>query len=421
MSAAPQVPADRSGSGFDAAAVRAQFPIFANAPSGGPPLHYLDSGATSQTPQPVIDAVAGFEATARANVRRGAHRLAEAATVAYEDARAAVARYVNAATPGEVVFTGGTTAAINLLAWSLGQTLAPGDEVVISELEHHSNIVPWQQLRDRAGIVLKALPVADDGRIDLAALERVVTSRTRLIAVAHCSNVTGALVDVARLVEAARAVGALVFLDGAQRAPHGPFDVQALGVDFYCFSGHKAYGPTGVGVLWGRAELLDRLPPFHTGGSMIGRVTLAETTWANPPARFEAGTPPIAQAVGLAAALDWASGLDWGAALDHELRLTDRLLRGLGAVPGVRILGPEGLQGRLGVVSFDVEGAHAHDVCQILDSHGVALRGGHHCAQPLMDRFGMVATSRASLAPYNTDADIDALLAGLDEAIAILR
>lgn len=415
MSAAPRPAA------FDADAVRAQFPIFSTAPADGPPLHYLDSGATSQTPRAVIDAVARFEAHGRANVRRGAHRLAETATIAYEDARATVARYLNAADPAEVVFTAGTTAAINLLAWSQGALLQPGDSVVISGLEHHSNIIPWQQLRDRVGIELRVLPVTDDGRIDLRALPQVVTGRCRLIALAHCSNVTGAVLDVAPVVAAARAVGALVCLDGAQRAPHGPLDVQALGVDFYCFSGHKTYGPTGIGVLWGRAALLDAMPPFQTGGSMIGRVTLERTQWADPPARFEAGTPPIAQAVGLAAALAWAAALDWPAALAHERRLTGRLLDGLAAVPGVRVLGPAGVQDRLGVVSFDAGAAHAHDVCQILDGRGVALRGGHHCAQPLMDRFGVVASSRASLAPYNTDADIDALLAGLDEALAILR
>ena len=395
----------------DAAALRAQFPILAPA-SDGRRIHYLDNAASAQSPLTVLDAVRRYETTQRANVHRGVHRLAEAATGAYEGARATVARWLNVATD-EIVFTSGATAAINLVAHGFGDALAAGDQIVISGIEHHANIVPWQMLRDRRGLRLDALPVTDEGRIDTAALGRVMTARCRLIAVTHCSNVTGAETDVAPIVAAARAVGAAVLLDGAQRVPHGPLDLAALGVDFYAFAGHKAFGPNGVGVLWGRRERLAAMAPFMGGGEMIRRVTLEATTWADPPQRFEAGTPPIGQAVGLAAAIDWMAGLDWPAATAHERALTERLLNGLGAIAGVRVLGPSGLQGRIGTVSFDVEGIHPHDVAQILDSLDVACRGGHHCAQPLMDRFDLPGTTRASLAPYNDAKDIDRLLEGI--------
>jgi cysteine desulfurase / selenocysteine lyase len=401
---------------FDVAAVRRQIPILAGPPDGRP-LHYLDNGATSQLPQPVLDALIEHETTRRANVLRGVHRLAEAATAAYEEARAEIGRYVGAGAPEEIVFTSGTTGAINLVAHSLGQSFKAGDEIVLSRLEHHSNIVPWQLLRDRAGVVLKALPATDDGRIDTDALATTVTKRTRLIAVTHVSNVTGAVTDVARIVEAARAAGARVLLDGAQGAPHGPFDVQALGVDFYAFSGHKMFAPNGVGVLWGKAAALDALPPFLGGGEMIRRVTLERTEYAAVPQRFEAGTPPIAQAVALAAAARWVKGLDPEALHAHLMRLTGRLLDGLGERRHVRIVGPRGLQARFPVVSFHVEGVHPHDICQIADEHGVALRGGHHCAQPFMDALDLPGTTRASLAPYNDDGDVDAFFRGLDDAL----
>lgn len=396
---------------FDAAATRGQFPILAD-----PTLHYLDNGATTQVPRAVLDAVAEHETTRRANVLRGVHRLAEAATAAYEAARAAMARFLGAADPYEIVFTSGTTGAINLVAHGFGNTLAPGDEIVVSVLEHHSNLVPWQMLRDRRGIVLKALPVTGDGRLDLDALDRTLTARTRLVAVTHVSNVTGAVTDVARVVAAARAVGAAVLLDGAQAAAHGPWDIPALGVDFYALSGHKMFAPNGVGVLWGRADRLAAMTPFMGGGQMIRKVTLERTTYADPPHRFEAGTPPIAQAVGLAAAARWIEALPREAAHAHLARLTGRLLDGLATRPRVRVLGPTGLQARMPVVSFDVAGIHPHDVCQVLDGHGVALRGGHHCAQPLMDHFDLAGTTRASLAVYNDDTDIDAFLTGLDDA-----
>jgi cysteine desulfurase/selenocysteine lyase len=395
--------------------LRDQFPILASDPG----LHYLDSGASSQSPAAVIDAVRRFETGQRANVHRGVHRLAEAATEAYEGARREVAQFFGAAAD-EIVFTSGTTAAINLVAHSFGDGLAPGDEILISEIEHHSNIVPWQMLRDRRDLVLKALPVTAEGRVDLAALDQLATRRTRLIALSHSSNVTGATLDVARVVAAARAVGAAVLLDGAQRVPHGPLDIAALGVDFYAFSGHKMYAPHGVGVLWGRRERLAALPPFLGGGSMIRSVSIARTEYAPPPARFEAGTPPISGAIGMGAACRWMAGLDWPSIVQEEMRLTGRLLDGLAQVPGVRVLGPLGLQQRIAVVSFALGEAHPHDVCQILDRHGVACRGGHHCAQPLMECFDLAGTTRASLAPYTEDADIDALLTGLEDARRVL-
>ena len=395
--------------------IKDQFPLLVSNPG----LHYVDSGASSQIPAAVLDAVRTFETTQRANVHRGVHRLAEAATAAYEGARDEIARFFSAVRE-EIVFTSGTTASINLVAHSFGNGLAAGDEIVISELEHHSNIVPWQMLRDRRGLVLKVLPVTEEGRIDLGALDRVLTKRTRLVALAHCSNVTGAVVDLACVVAAAKAVGAAVLVDGAQRVPHGPLDIPALGVDFYAFSGHKMYAPHGIGVLWGRRERLDAMPPFLGGGDMIRRVTLEATEYAPPPARFEAGTPNISGAIGLGAACAWMAGLDWSRVAQEELRLTGRLLDGLAAVPGVRVLGPLGLQQRIGVVSFAMGDTHPHDVAQILDRHGVACRGGHHCAQPLMDRFDLMGTTRATIAPYTEAADIDALLAGLDEARRVL-
>jgi len=395
----------------DPAALRAEFPLLA----ADPGLHYLDSAASAQTPRIVLDAVARHETTARANVHRGVHRLAEAATAAYEEARARVARYLNVPA-AEIVFASGATAAINLVAHSFCALLAPGDEILISELEHHSNIVPWQLAAERRGLVLTAVPVTADGRLDHAVLERLVGRRTKLIALTHASNVTGAVTDVARVVAAARSVGARVLLDGAQRAPHGPLDLPALGVDFYVFSGHKMFAPNGVGVLWARAELLAAMPPFLGGGEMIRRVTLAKTTYADPPARFEAGTPPIAQAVGLGAAAEWLAGLDWAAIAERELRLAGRLMDGVGSVRGARVVGPAGLQGRLPVISVALDGAHPHDVAQLLDARGVAVRGGHHCAQPLMDRLDLAGTTRASLALYSDDGDVDAFVDGLGEA-----
>jgi cysteine desulfurase / selenocysteine lyase len=403
---------------FDARAVRAEFPVFDHRPQG---FHYLDSAATGQICRAAADALLTFETQNRANVKRGIYPLAEAATEAFADARRAVADYLGVADADEVILTSGTTLGINLFAHAFGGRLVEGDAIVLSELEHHSNIVPWQLLRERTGATIRVLPVTQEGRLDLDRLEEVVTDRCKIIAVTHASNVTGALTDLGRIVAAAQAVGARVIVDGAQRAPHGPLDVQGLGVDAYAISGHKMFGPTGGGALWVRGELLADLPPFLGGGEMISRVTFARTEYARAPHRFEAGTPAIGAAIGMGAAACFLTSLNWRDATRHELGLTQRLLDGLSQVPQVRVIGPVGLQGRIGVVSFEAEGAHSHDICHLLGARGVCLRGGHHCAQPLMDRFGVVATARTSLAPYNDAADIDALLAGLDEVLAILR
>ena len=396
-------------SAFDASALKRQFPGLADAG-----LHYLDSAATAQMPDCVLDTLRRFEIEARANVHEGLHRRARLATEAYDGARKRVARFLNATAESEIIFTYGTTSAINLLASSFGGLLSRGDEILLSQLEHHSNLVPWQELAERQGVVLRFLPMTADGRLDLTALDSQLSMRCRLVALTHCSNVSGAVTDVGRVVAAARAVGAKVMLDGAQRAPHGPLDVQELGIDFYAFSGHKTYGPTGIGVLWGRHHLLQAMPPFMTGGQMILDVALSGATFRPPPRRFEAGTPPIAAAIGLGAALEWMQSLDWPAIQVHERRLTQRLLSAINSVPGARVLGPTDLQDRRGVVSFVVDGFSAEQVCRHLDAHGVALRGGHHCAQPLIHAFGVEGASRASLAPYNVDSDIDAFEEGFD-------
>lgn len=398
---------------MNAETLRRHFPILSDG------LAYLDSAASAQMPDVVLERMHRFETRERANVKRGVHRLAEAATEAYANARAQVATYVGG-TPGEIVFTGGTTGAINLVAHSFGSMLKPGDEIVLSVLEHHSNIVPWQILAARSGVVLRFLPVTDEGRIDTLALPGILGPRTKLIALAHVSNVTGAVLDSAPVVAAAKAAGARVLLDGAQRMPHGPVDVTALGVDFYVFSSHKVFGPHGVGALWARAELLDAMPPFMGGGEMIARVELSGSTWAKGPAKFEAGTPPIGPAIGFGAACQWLAQLPWPEIATSEARLAQRLLDGLQATDGVRIVGPAGLQGRAPVISFDLAGAHPHDVCQIMDAHGVALRGGHHCAQPLHTRFDLAGSTRASLALYTNDADIDRFFEGLTAARKVL-
>ncbi len=399
--------------------LRRHFPIFESAE---PPFHFLDNAATGQICRPAADALMRFETEARANVKRGVYRLADQATAAFDAARATMARYVGETEKNTVVFTSGATMALNIAANGLAARLAPGDEILLTTLEHHSNIVPWQLAAERTGAVVKALPVTDEGRLDLDALDRFVTRRTRVIAATHVSNVTGAVTDLGALRAAADSVGAILVVDGAQRAPHGPVDVTSIGCDLYAFSAHKMFGATGAGVLWGRPELLGAFQPLLGGGEMIREVTFERTTYAAPPHRFEAGTPPIGAVLAMAAAAEWLGTLDWQAVLAHELNLTARLLDGLQALPGIRIIGPSGLQQRLGVVSFEVEGVHAHDVCQLTDQlSGVALRGGHHCCQPLMARFATDATTRASLAPYNDTDDIDALLRGLEQTIAMLR
>jgi cysteine desulfurase / selenocysteine lyase len=395
---------------FDVAAIRREFPILAKRK-----LHYLDSAATAQVPETVMAAVQSFELGMRANVYGGVYRLARDALAEYEQARSQVAHFLGAASAKEVVFTYGTTSAINLLASSLGKRLEPGDEIVISRLEHHSNTLPWRALAGRRGVKLRVLPVTSEGRLDLDALPEHVDKRCRLIALTHCSNVTGAVTDVSKVVAAARSVGARVLLDGAQMAPHGPVDVHALGVDFYAFSGHKTFGPTGIGVLWGRGEFLAELPPFMVGGQMIRRVTLDSVEFADPPRGFEAGTPPIAGAIGLGAALRWMERLDWAAITTHERRLTSRILDWLTRSPSAEIVGPRTMEARRGVVSFTVQGLDSETVCRLMDERNVALRHGHHCAQRLMIEYGIEGTTRVSLAPYVNDDDVDAFLAGLED------
>ncbi|TXG92699.1 cysteine desulfurase [Rhodococcus rhodnii] len=407
----------RSGA-FDIAAIRADFPILARTVRDGKPLVYLDSGATSQRPVQVLDAERDFLTTSNAAVHRGAHQLAEEATDAYEGARAAIARFVGAGAD-ELVFTKNATEALNLVTYTLGddrwdRAVGPGDEIVITELEHHANLVPWQELARRTGATLRWYGVTDDGRIDLDSLE--LTDAVKVVAFTHQSNVTGALAPVGELVRRAHAVGALVVLDACQSVPHMPVDFHALGVDYAAFSGHKMLGPSGVGVLYGRRELLAAMPPFVTGGSMIETVTMEGSTYAPPPQRFEAGVPMTSQVVGLGAAVEYLEAIGMDAVAAHEHALTEAALRELGAIEGVRIVGPTTTEARGGAVSFVVDGVHAHDLGQILDDDGVAIRVGHHCAWPLHRRFGVAATARASFAVYNTLGEVTALANGVRRA-----
>ena len=398
---------------FDVERVRADFPILSRTVHGKP-LVFLDSGASAQKPRQVIDAIAHCYEAEYANIHRGVYELSAKATEAYEGARARVQRFVNARAASEIVFTKGATEAINLVATSWGGAfLGEGDEVVLSVLEHHANIVPWQLLRERTGIVLKVVPTDERGAFPLDAYTALVGPRTKLVALTHVSNALGTIVPVAEIVRIARDRGALVLLDGAQGIVHCPVDVQALDVDFYCFSGHKLYGPSGIGVLYGRHALLAAMPPYQGGGDMIERVTFERTSFAPPPARFEAGTPPIAGTVGLHAALDYVAAFDPAAVAAHEHDLLTYATERLGALNCVRLYGtaPE----KAAIVSFTMDGVHPHDVGTILDRAGVAVRVGHHCAQPLMDHFGIAGTVRASFGLYNTRADIDRLIDGLEE------
>lgn len=398
---------------FDVERVRADFPILSRSVHGKP-LAFLDSGASAQKPRAVIDAIARCYEAEYANIHRGVYELSAKATEAYEGARVRVQQFVNARSASEIVFTKGATEAINLVAESWGGTfLGEGDEVVLSVLEHHANIVPWQLLRERTGIVLKVVPTDEKGAFLLDAYEALVGPRTKLVALTHVSNVLGTVVPVAEVVRIAHANGALVLIDGAQGIVHQPVDVRALDVDFYCFSGHKLYGPSGIGVLYGREALLRAMPPWQGGGDMIERVTFERTTFAPPPARFEAGTPPIAAAVGLHAALDYVASFDAAAVAAHEHDLLAYASERLGALNSIRLYGtaPE----KAAIVSFTMDGVHPHDIGTILDRAGVAVRVGHHCAQPLMDHFDIAGTVRASFGLYNTCADIDRLIDGLDE------
>lgn len=409
--------------GLDVETVRADFPILSRTVRDGKPLVYLDSGATSQRPVQVLDAERDFLITHNAAVHRGAHQLAEEATDAYEDARAAIAAFVGAHAD-EIVFTKNATESLNLVTYTLGdersagvlggRALGPGDTVVITELEHHANLVPWQELCRRTGATLKWYGLTDDGRIDPDSLD--LDETVRVVAFTHQSNVTAAITDVAELTRRARAVGALVVLDACQSVPHMPVDFNALDVDFAAFSGHKMFGPSGVGVLYGKAALLDGLPPFITGGSMIETVTMEGSTYAAPPQRFEAGVPMTSQVVGLGAAVRYLNAIGMEAVAAHEHRLVEHALERLGEIDGLRIIGPATTEKRGGAVSFVVDGIHAHDLGQILDDEGVAIRVGHHCAWPLHRRFGVAATARASFAAYNTVDEVDALAAAIVRA-----
>ncbi|MGI5214741.1 cysteine desulfurase [Plantactinospora sp. CA-290183] len=411
---------------FDVAAVRADFPILGREVNGHP-LVYLDSAATSQKPRQVLDALRGHYERHNANVSRSVHTLGTEATEAYEGARAKVAAFINAPSPDEVVFTKNSTEAINLVAYafsnaSLGGAaadprfrLGPGDEVVISEMEHHSNIVPWQLLCERTGATLRWFGVTDGGRLDESQLDELVNERTRLVSIVHMSNILGTVNATARITERVRQVGALLLLDCSQSVPHLPVDVVDLDADFIAFTGHKMCGPTGIGVLWGRGELLAAMPPVLGGGSMIETVTMTGSSYAPPPARFEAGTPPIAEAVALGAAVDYLSGIGMPAIQWHEKEITAYALDALDTVPGLRIFGPRVPVGRGGAISFALEGIHPHDVGQVLDAQGVQVRVGHHCARPVCARFGVPATTRASFYLYTTTAEVDALVRGLEQ------
>ncbi|WP_280228449.1 cysteine desulfurase [Nocardia cyriacigeorgica] len=400
------------------ARVRADFPILNRTVRDGKPLVYLDSGATSQRPLAVLDAERAYIMESNSAVHRGAHQLSEEATDAYEAARADIARFVGV-DAGEIVFTKNATESLNLVTNAFGDDrfpyhVGPGDEIVITELEHHANLVPWQELSRRTGATLKWYGVTDDGRIDLDSLE--LTPATKVVAFTHQSNVTGAVAPVAELVRRARAVGALVVLDACQSVPHMPVDFRELDVDFAAFSGHKMLGPSGVGVLFGKRALLEETPPFLTGGSMIETVTMERSTYAPPPQRFEAGVPMTSQVIGLAAAVRYLDAIGMDAVAAHEHTLVDAALAGLGEIDGVRIIGPTENVDRGGAVAFLVEGVHAHDVGQILDDQGVAIRVGHHCAWPLHRRFGIAATARASFAVYNTVDEVEQLVAAVRKA-----
>ena len=403
---------------LDVARIRTDFPILSQTTRSGHPLAYLDNAATTQKPRQVIEAVTRFYTSGNANIHRGVYELSERATAAFEGARERVARFIGAASPAEIVFTRSATEAINLVAQSWGRsTLRPGDEVLVTAMEHHSNLVPWQLVCEQTGARLRAVPITARGELDLEAAERLLGDRTKLLAIGHVSNALGTVNPVRALAARAHGRGALVLVDGAQSAAHLRIDVADLGCDFFAFSGHKVYGPTGVGVLYGRADVLAAMPPWQGGGDMIEQVALEGSTWAAPPARFEAGTPPIAAVLGLATALDYfeAVGLDRIAAWEEELlRLaTERV----GEIRGVRLVGtaPE----KVAVLSFILDGVHPHDVGTILDDEGVAVRAGHHCAQPVMTSLGIPATVRASFAFYNTVQEIEALARGVARAAEV--
>jgi cysteine desulfurase/selenocysteine lyase len=394
---------------FDAEAIRAEFPILGRQVNGKP-LVYLDSAASAQKPRAVIAAMVHAMEHSYANVHRGLHTLANETTEAYEAARKSVAGLLGAE-PNEIVFTKGATEAINVVAAGLGASLKAGDEILLTEMEHHANIVPWHFLRERQGVVLRFAAVTDDGRLDIDSFKSLLCDRTKVVGLSHMSNVLGTVNPVADLVRLAHDAGAVVLIDGCQAVVHQSVDVKALDADFYVFSGHKLYGPTGVGALYGKAERLAALPPYQGGGEMIANVSLEAITYAEPPHRFEAGTPPILEAIGLGAAIDWLAGLDRAAVAQHEQALYDHVRERLNGANWLRVLGEA--PGKGAILSFTVDGAHAHDIAQILDKYGVAVRAGTHCAEPLMKRFGVTSSARASFALYNTHEEADAFVDAL--------
>lgn len=397
--------------------IKREFPVLMRELAGAPgepgsPLHYLDSAATTQKPVAVIDAMDRFYRESYGTVRRGVYRLSEKATAAYEGTRKQVAALLNAASDREIIYTSGTTQSINLVAYSWGgKFLKAGDEIILSQIEHHANIVPWQIIAERTGAVIKVIPVDESGTLDLGEYRKLLSAKTRMVAVNHVSNALGTINPVAEIIRLAHAAGALALIDGAQSIAHLPVDVQALDADFYAFSGHKMFGPTGIGILYGKLAVLETMPPYQGGGDMIMRVTFPKTTFQAPPYRFEAGTPPIAEVVGLGVAVEWLrkTGLDRIAA--HEHALLEYGTAVLKEVPGLKIIGTAKDKG--GILSFVLDGVHPHDIGTLLDEDGIAIRAGHHCAQPTMDRYGVPATARASLGPYNDYADLDALAQGL--------
>jgi cysteine desulfurase / selenocysteine lyase len=396
---------------LDPRRIKRDFPIFA----ANPGLVFLDSAASAQKPAAVIDEVSEFYRTDYANIHRGVYRLSARSTERYESSRETVRRFLNADDAREIVFVRNATEAINLVAQSWGATnLRAGDEVLVTELEHHANIVPWQLIRERTGLKLVAAPIDATGGLDMGAFEKLLSAKTRLVAVTQLANATGALLPVEGIVRLAHAKGAKVLIDGCQAAPRLPVDVQALGADFYVFSGHKTYGPTGIGVLWARYDILAAMPPYQGGGDMILNVTFEKTLFQDPPSRFEAGTPDISGAIGLARALEYIESLGRPAIAQHEAELTGYGVDRISRVPGVRVIGAG--QHRFGIVSFDVDGVHPHDLAQVLDQHGVAVRAGHHCAQPLLEKLGLAATTRASFGVYNDESDVDALARAIEAA-----
>lgn len=400
--------------GFDVARVRADFPILQQRVHGKP-LVYLDNGATCQKPRAMIECESRYYETLNANIHRGVHELSQRATDAYEAARAKTRDFLNAKSDKEIVFTRSTTESINLVASSYGRAnLRAGDEVVVSVMEHHSNIVPWQILCEQTGAVLKVIPISDAGELDLEAYQRLLNARTKIVAITQVSNVLGTINPVQEMIGQAHAAGAVVLIDGAQSAPHMRVNVQDLDCDFFALSAHKMYGPTGIGVLYGKQRLLEAMPPYQSGGSMIQRVSFAKTTYAGIPQKFEAGTPHIAGTIAFGAALDWLNGVGMEAIAAHEHRLLEYATERAQSVPGLRIIGQA--RAKAGVFSFVLDGIHAHDLGTILDHEGVAIRAGHHCAMPLMERYSVAATARASFAAYNTREEIDALFVGIERA-----